>query len=96
MSCYFIAQITIYDREEYKKYLDGFDEIFEKYKGIVAAVDEEPTILEGEWPCTRTVLIRFPDKEEARRWYDSPEYRDLVRHRHQAAESNIVLVQRHK
>lgn len=96
MSCYLIAQIDIHDREEYQKYLDGYDEIFERYKGMVMAVDEDPVLLEGEWPCTRTVLIRFPDEAEARRWFESPEYRELVKHRHNAADSNIVIVKRNR
>jgi uncharacterized protein (DUF1330 family) len=96
MSCYFLAQINIHDRDEYQKYLEGYDEIFEKYKGIVVAVDEHPTVLEGSWPFGRTVLIRFPNEEEARRWYDSPEYRELVKHRHRSSEANIVLVRRAK
>ena len=94
MSCYFLAMITIHDREEYEKYLDGFDPIFERYKGIIMAVEEEPVVLEGEWPCTRTVLIRFPSEEEARRWYESPEYEALKRHRLAASDANIVLVRR--
>jgi len=96
MSCYFVAQINITDRDEYQKYLDGYDQIFSKYKGIVVAVDEYPAILEGEWPYERTVLIRFPDEEEARRWYESPEYRNLAKHRHRSSNANIVLVKRHK
>ncbi len=96
MSCYFIARITIHDRETYRKYEEGFDEIFEKYRGLVVCVDEDPVVLEGEWPCSRTVLIRFPDETEAKRWYESSEYRELAAHRHRAAESHIVLVQRRR
>jgi uncharacterized protein (DUF1330 family) len=96
LSCYFIAQININDRDEYQKYLDGFDDIFSKYKGIVAAVDEDPVILEGTWPFTRTVLIRFPNKDEARYWYASPEYQELKKHRQRAADSNIILIERQK
>jgi uncharacterized protein (DUF1330 family) len=96
MSCYLIAQITIHDRDGYQEYLEGYDEIFSEYKGIVVAVDEEPVVLEGEWPCTRTVLIRFPDEQEARRWYGSPEYQELVEHRHASSDANIVLVTRRK
>ena len=96
MSCYFIAQINITDRDEYQKYLDGYDEIFSKYKGIVVAVDERPSILEGEWPYERTVLIRFPDDEEARRWYESSEYQNLAKHRHRSSNANIVLLKRHR
>lgn len=92
MSCYFIAQINIHDWNDYQKYLDGFDEVFSNYRGKVEAVDENPTVLEGEWSFQRTVVIRFPDEGEAKRWYDSPEYQKLVRHRHSASEANIVLV----
>jgi uncharacterized protein (DUF1330 family) len=94
MSVYIIAQIDIHDREEYSKYEDGFDEIFERYKGMVVTVEEDPVILEGEWPYGRTVLIRFPSEEEARRWFDSPEYSELKKHRLDASRGNIVLVRR--
>jgi uncharacterized protein (DUF1330 family) len=89
-----IAQINIHDREEYSKYEEGFDEIFEKYKGMVVTVDEEPVVLEGQWPYGRTVLIRFPSEGEARRWFESDEYAELKRHRHRASEGNIILVRR--
>jgi len=94
MSCYIIAQIKINDRDEYRIYEEGFDEIFEKYKGIVVAMDEDPVILEGEWPYTRTVLIRFPNEEEARRWFESPEYQKLAENRRKASTGNIVLIKR--
>lgn len=94
MSCYIIAQIKINDREEYDIYENGFDEIFAKFKGIIVAVDEDPVVLEGEWPYTRTVLIRFPNEKEARRWYESPEYQRLAEHRHRASTGNIVMVKR--
>ena len=94
MSCYIIAQIKIHDRGEYDKYENGFDEVFTKFKGIIVAVDEDPVILEGEWPFTRTVLIRFPNEEEAKRWYESSEYQELAKHRHRASTGNIVMVKR--
>lgn len=96
MSCYFVAQITIRDRDEYQKYLDGHEEIFARYEGTVLAVDETPEVVEGKWPYSRTVLISFPSEDEAKRWYNSPEYRELVKHRHRASEANIVLVEGRK
>lgn len=96
MACYFLAQINVHDDEEYQRYLDGYDAVFADFSGQVIAVDENPTVLEGKWPGTRTVLIEFPNEAEARKWYNSPQYQELVRHRHRASDANIVLVKGRK
>jgi len=59
MSAYIIGLIEIHDRDEYNKYQAGFREIFSKYGGEILVVEETPTLLEGEWPHTRTVVIRL-------------------------------------
>lgn len=92
MSSFFIALIDIHDQSGYQRYLDGFDEVFEKYRGRVVAVEDQPRVLEGRWPSKRTVLIEFPSESELRRWYDSPEYQRLARHRHEAATASIAIV----
>ena len=92
MSYYFIAYIKIHDPEEYEKYLKGYDAVFDKYNGTVIVVDEDPTILEGEWPYTRAVVIRFPSEGELMRWYESPEYQSLTIHRWQASKADIIVV----
>ena len=93
MSSYFLAQINIHDSDEYSRYLEGFDRVFEKYNGTVLAVDNEVQVLEGEWPYGRTVLIQFPSKKELLDWYNSPEYQELARHRQNASSANIALIQ---
>ena len=93
MSVYIIAQISIHDRSGYNEYSDGFLEVFTRYKGELLVVSEDPQIVEGEWPYTRTVLIRFPSAEEARRWYESPEYQAIAQHRFRASKANAVLVE---
>ena len=72
MSTYFTALIDIHDPKLYERYLDGFDQVFQKYRGEVIAVEDHPRVLEGEWPAGRTVLIRFPDDEALLEWYRSP------------------------
>ena len=69
MSAYLIAQITIHDHETYKRYLDGADAILARHTGEVVVVDDSPTILEGKWPYTRTVVIRFRNEDDAKRWH---------------------------
>jgi uncharacterized protein (DUF1330 family) len=93
MKCYFIAQINIHDQVGYDKYLEGFDQILERYNGKVLVVDDHGTILEGNWPYGRTVIIRFPSKPEALKWYNSADYQQLAKYRWQASTANIILVE---
>lgn len=89
---YLIAQITIEDRAEYKKYEAGFVEVFQQHNGRVLSVSEEPEVLEGNWACTRTVLLQFPDREQAMAWYESPEYQAIIVHRLAASSGNVIIV----
>lgn len=92
MSSYFLALIDIHDPERYEQYLAGFDAVFEKFKGQVVSVEDNPKVLEGNWPAARTVLIRFPDEQELRRWYESPDYQELARHRREASVASIAII----
>jgi uncharacterized protein (DUF1330 family) len=92
LSSCFIALIDIHDPQRYQQYLDGFDEIFEKYHGKVLAVEDNPRILEGNWPADRTVVIRFPNDAELRKWYDSDEYQTLAKRRKEASIANIAII----
>jgi uncharacterized protein (DUF1330 family) len=92
VSSYFVAQIQIHVPGEYKKYLRGFDQIFSKYDAEVVAVDDNPEVLEGACPYSRIVIIRFRDRDEARRWYKSAEYQELAQHRFSASDSVAFFV----
>ena len=92
MTVYAIALLNIADRERYGAYQGGFMEIFSRYSGKLLAVDEAPTIKEGDWPYTRTVLIEFPDAEAFDAWFSSPEYRALAEHRHAASTGAIAVI----
>jgi uncharacterized protein (DUF1330 family) len=89
---YLVAQIRIDDRARYLEYQERFLPLFAAYAAEILVVDEAAELLEGEWPYTRTVLLRFRDRAEARRFYDSPGYQALARIRRDAAVGNIVLV----
>lgn len=93
MTVYIVAQITIHDRAEYGRYEEGFMPVWQKFSGELLAVSEDPVVVEGEWPCTRTVLLRFPTAEEARRWYGSPEYQAIAQHRFRASTGNAVIIE---
>lgn len=92
MACYFVARIAVHDPQGYQRYLDGTGPLLERFGAEVLAVDEAPTVLEGEWPGTRTVLLRFSNEETAKAWYRSPEYQALARHRFRSASADAVFV----
>ena len=93
VNAFVIVQIAINDRDGYHQYeIAGHQEIFDRFSGKVVGLDESVEIVEGSWPCTRTVLIEFPTKELARAWYESDEYQAVVGLRHGAATSNLVIV----
>ena len=90
MPVYIVASIRITDRTEYDKYQAGFMDIFAKYRGELLGVSDAPQVIEGEWPFTRAVLLRFPDEVEARRWYESPEYQKLSQHRWNGSTGTVI------
>ncbi len=67
--------------------------VFAQFAGELLAVSENPVVIEGQWPCTRTVLMCFPSAEEARRWYASPGYHAIAQHRFRASTGNAVVVE---
>jgi uncharacterized protein (DUF1330 family) len=93
MVAYVVAQIKIDDGDTYQKYIDGFLPIFGDYKGEILAADDATETLEGEWFGSRTVIIKFPDRDELLRWYKSPEYQELMQFRLQASEGNLVIAE---
>ena len=46
----------------------------------------------GQWPYTRSVLISFPSAEEFDRWYGSPEYQALAKHRFKASTGSVAML----
>jgi len=69
-------------------------EIFCRYSGKLLAVDEAPTVKEGNWPYTRTVLIEFPTAEAFDAWFNSQEYQALAEHRHAASTGSIAVIKK--
>ena len=91
MSYYFVAQIRIKDDIEYQKYIDKSGDVFKKYRGEYLSVDNKPQVLEGDWTYTRTVLIRFNNKNDFEEWYNSEDYQDILKHRLKAADCDTIL-----
>jgi uncharacterized protein (DUF1330 family) len=92
MRVYVVGLVTIHDRANYAGYEELFWEVLAPFGGEILAVDDAARSLEGDWPARRTVILRFPDEDAAKRWYDSPAYQELVRRRLSAATVALAMV----
>ena len=87
-----IAAVTINDQDTYRQYQRGFGAILRQYEGGIVAISTAPTILEGEWPETLTVLFRFASRVQALEWYNSGEYQELAMIRRAASTADFILM----
>ena len=92
MPAYIVGHIDIQDRDAYAGYEAGFLDIFARHAGELVAVDDAPTLLEGDLPLTRCVIVRFPDRDAALAWYRSDDYQALAAIRWAASDGVITLL----
>lgn len=89
---YVIVETDVHDAEQYERYKAASPDAIAAGGGRFIARGGELAVLEGDWQPSRLVLLEFQDLEAAKRWYDSPEYRDVKRLREAAATLRVVAV----
>ena len=93
MAAYFIVQLQITDPDGFREYAALVPPTIARYGGRYAVRGGEYEVVEGEWPERRHVVLEFPTREQARAWYDSPEYAPLKAMRFAASEGNAILIE---
>jgi uncharacterized protein (DUF1330 family) len=92
MAAYFIFRHKVLDRDTLNNdYLPKAVESLGPYQPEVLVVDEDIEVIEGSTEDTRTVVLKFKDKETAKQWYNSPEYQAIVGLRLDATDGAAVL-----
>lgn len=93
MPAYLIAEVDVADTaayEDYKKITPGAIAAYGgKFVVRGGAVDSK----EGGWKPARLVVVEFPTMEQARKFYDSPEYAPALAIRLKAAKSRLILAE---
>ena len=82
----------ILDQKSFDEYAEKVRPILQKHGGYWVAIEPEHATKTGTWPYVRTVIVEFPSIEQAQKWYDSPEYREIIPLRERAIDANIVMV----
>lgn len=91
MSAYLIANITIQDAEKMQAYAAAAGPTLETYGGEFVMHSHYRETLLGKWNVPGVAMVRFPDVETARSWYNSPEYKALADLRSSAAQMDFAL-----
>ena len=75
---YMIANLTVNDADEYRKYEKGFFPILKKFGGEFITFDDNHETLEGTDPLEgRIIIFKFPSEKAAKNWYNDAEYQAL-------------------
>jgi uncharacterized protein (DUF1330 family) len=78
MAAYFIARYTVTNPEAFAAYQPAVMPTFAGHDVEFVVVEHHSTAIEGTPPET-TIVLKFPSKEAALAWYNSPAY-EAVRH----------------
>ncbi len=92
MPAYMIAQVNITDPEAFKKYQARVPETLKPYGGTYIVRGGETTVLEGEMPYPRIVVIAFPSLDQAKAWHASDAYAEPLAIRQASADSVLIAV----
>mgnify|MGYP001358636775 FL=1 len=92
MKAYMIAHIEVTNPELMAKYREKVPAIVEKYGGKYLVRGGDSVLLEGDFFKHRMVLLEFPDREAAEKFYNSDEYAPIKQMRLAAGNNSSVIV----
>lgn len=56
------------------------------------AAGGKATVLEGQWEHPGTVIVEFPSRESAERWYESTAYQKIIGLRLKGTSGSLVIL----
>ena len=92
MPAYVLADVTVTDLPAMEEYRKQVPATLAKYGGRFLVRGGAHQTVEGDWKPARLVVIEFPSLADARRWYDSEEYRAPKALRMRAGRTSVVIV----
>lgn len=93
MSAYVVVQVNIKDPEGFARYRDMVPATLEPFGGRFLARGGAIEVLEGDWQPPRFVILEFESVDQAKRWWDSDEYREARDLRQATADTKMIVVE---
>ena len=93
MAAYIVVGLEITDPEGFARYREMVPATLEAYGGRYLVRGGETETLEGSWDPARFVVIEFDSVDQAKRWWDSDEYREARDLRQATTSTQMIVVQ---
>jgi uncharacterized protein (DUF1330 family) len=93
VAAYIVVRVDVRDWEAYREYMRHTPRVIRKFGGRFIARGGETVTLEGPEETLRVVLIEFPSLDQAKAFYNSPEYARTKRLREGGGEAQFVALE---
>ena len=92
MACCVIAHVTVTDPDRYSGYTDKTQASVAQHGGVFIVRGGAFTVMEGDMPGERHVVIRFPDRASAEGWYNSDQYQKILPIRQANSKGTLMII----
>jgi uncharacterized protein (DUF1330 family) len=93
MPAYIFAQIDVTNAEGYTEYTKRVGDVIQQFGGKVLARSTTAAVLEGKPRTGRVVVLQFPSVDQAKTFWNSPEYQSVKKFSDGNAHRDITLVE---
>ncbi len=90
MSAFYVFHTSVKDQDKFQTYAKAVPATLATFGGEVALRGKVSDVVLGEQPHATVGVLRFPDQDAAKRWYESEAYQALIPNRDAAASMTIV------
>ena len=73
------------------QYLECIDATLAPFQGRFLVHGDRGEVIEGDWPGF-LIVIEFPNRDQARGWYRSTAYQEILKLRLENAEGAVIFV----
>jgi uncharacterized protein (DUF1330 family) len=94
MAVYFVLEIEkVHDQQKLAEYSQRGVPTIQQYGGKIVVLGGAPEAVEGNWQPQAVAILEFEDAEHFKRWYNSPEYQEVMPLRLHGTTSRGMLLQ---
>ncbi len=92
MPAFIIADVTVTDADQMAKYREWSTKAMQEHGAEVLVRGGAFEVLEGPWTPSRLVVLKFADRDAAKRFYDSETYQHAKSLREHAGIMRMIVV----